>query len=83
MYAGITVSTLAVYIAFTVSVSSWRTKFREDMNRMENRASHEVLESLMNYETVKVRKSVRFGWALCRASYRLFFVCMMHLAAYM
>ena len=62
MYAGITVSTLAVYIAFTVSVSSWRTKFREDMNRMENRASHEVMESLMNYETVKVRTRVRFGW---------------------
>ncbi len=54
MYAGVTLGTLATYIAFTVGVSSWRTKIRKEMNRLENQAGHQVVESLMNYETVKV-----------------------------
>lgn len=52
-YAGVTVGTLAAYTAFTVAVTQWRDQIRRDMNRMENEAAGKVIDSLMNYETVK------------------------------
>jgi ABC-type transport system involved in Fe-S cluster assembly fused permease/ATPase subunit len=53
-YAAVAVSTLAAYVGYTVSVTQWRTKFRKDMNRLENQASNRVVESLINYEAVKL-----------------------------
>lgn len=52
-YAVVTLGTLVTYTAFTVSVTQWRTKFRREMIKNENEASNQVLESLVNYETVK------------------------------
>eukprot|EP01080_Neovahlkampfia_damariscottae_P001624 gene1624-12749_t len=46
-------STILCYALFTISVTSWRTKFRKNMNRVENEASSKVIDSLINYETVK------------------------------
>jgi ABC-type transport system involved in Fe-S cluster assembly fused permease/ATPase subunit len=54
-YAGVAVATLGAYISFTVAVTTWRTKFRKDMNMYENQASSIAFDSLLNYETVKVR----------------------------
>ena len=53
-YAAVTVGTLSTYVAFTVAVSQWRTAHRKEMNALENRASNHAIESLINYETVKV-----------------------------
>jgi len=52
-YAGVTIGTIASYVAFTVGFTQWRTQFRKDMNKAENDASSRVVDSLINYETVK------------------------------
>lgn len=53
-YAAVTLSTLAAYTAFTAYVSEKRIKIRKDMNNEENIASGKAMDSLMNYETVKL-----------------------------
>ena len=52
-HAMVVTSTIAGYVAYTVAVTQWRTNFRRDMNRLENEASGKVVDSLLNYETVK------------------------------
>lgn len=52
-HSGVVVGTVAAYVGFTVGVTQWRTKFRRDMNRLENQASGRVVDSLLNYETVQ------------------------------
>uniref|UniRef100_K3X9V5 Uncharacterized protein n=1 Tax=Globisporangium ultimum (strain ATCC 200006 / CBS 805.95 / DAOM BR144) TaxID=431595 RepID=K3X9V5_GLOUD len=52
-YAGVTLGTLATYTTFTVLITQWRDEIRRRMNRMENEAAGKVIDSLMNYETVK------------------------------
>ncbi|WP_457422866.1 ABCB family ABC transporter ATP-binding protein/permease [Roseateles sp. P5_E7] len=52
-FAGITVAALAVYIAFTVIVTEWRTKFRKTLNELDSVAHSRAIDSLLNYETVK------------------------------
>lgn len=53
MHSGVILGTIGAYTAYTVGVTQWRTKFRRDMNRLENEASGKVVDSLLNYETVK------------------------------
>uniref|UniRef100_A0A1D1ZAM3 ABC transporter B family member 25, mitochondrial n=2 Tax=Anthurium amnicola TaxID=1678845 RepID=A0A1D1ZAM3_9ARAE len=52
-FAWITSLSVATYIAFTLIVTQWRTKFRQAMNKADNDASSRALDSLLNYETVK------------------------------
>uniref|UniRef100_A0A6V2Q6L2 Uncharacterized protein n=2 Tax=Ditylum brightwellii TaxID=49249 RepID=A0A6V2Q6L2_9STRA len=52
-HAGVVLSTIGAYTAYTVGITQWRTQFRRDMNRLENEASSKVVDSLLNYETVK------------------------------
>ncbi|XP_027940058.1 ABC transporter B family member 25, mitochondrial isoform X2 [Vigna unguiculata] len=52
-FALITSSSVAAYVIFTLSITQWRTKFRKTMNRADNDASTRVIDSLINYETVK------------------------------
>ncbi|CAH0476643.1 unnamed protein product [Peronospora belbahrii] len=52
-YAGVTLGTLTAYTTFTVLVTQWRDEIRREMNRLENEAGAKVIDSLMNYETVK------------------------------
>ena len=52
-YVWITLSALAVYIVFTVSVTEWRTRFRREMNESDSRANSRAIDALLNYETVK------------------------------
>jgi len=49
----VTTATLAGYIAYTVALTEWRTKFRRQMNEQDSRASSRAIDSLLNYETVK------------------------------
>eukprot|EP01033_Poteriospumella_lacustris_P004840 gene4840-3471_t len=53
-YALITTSTVAAYTYFTVKVSDWRVVVRKEMNQAESQASGKVVDSLINYETVKL-----------------------------
>ncbi len=52
-FAWITLGALVVYVAFTVSVTEWRTQFRRHMNELDARAHSRAIDSLLNYETVK------------------------------
>ncbi|KAF6161740.1 hypothetical protein GIB67_009109, partial [Kingdonia uniflora] len=52
-FAWITSLSVAAYVAFTLSVTQWRTKFRQAMNKADNDASTRAIDSLINYETVK------------------------------
>ncbi len=49
----ITFSTVAVYIAFTFSVTNWRMHYRHNMNALDSKASGQAVDGLLNYETVK------------------------------
>ena len=52
-FALITFVTLTLYIAFTVTVTEWRTKYRRLMNEEDSKANTRAIDSLLNYETVK------------------------------
>ena len=52
-FAAITFGALALYVAFTVSVTEWRTAFRRAMNEQDSKANTKALDALLNYETVK------------------------------
>ena len=52
-FAWITIAALVVYIAFTFTVTEWRTKFRKEMNELDSSAHSRAIDSLLNYETVK------------------------------
>ena len=52
-YAVVTFATIAVYIAYTLTVTEWRTKFRRAMNEKDSEASTKAIDSLLNFETVK------------------------------
>ena len=44
---------VGMYSVFTLSITSWRTQFRINMNKAENEAGNKAIDSLINYETVK------------------------------
>ena len=52
-FALVTFVTIAGYIAYTLVVTEWRTKFRRQMNEMDGEANTKAIDSLLNYETVK------------------------------
>ena len=52
-FAAITFGALVIYIAFTVTVTEWRTAFRRVMNEQDSKANTKALDALLNYETVK------------------------------
>jgi ATP-binding cassette, subfamily B, heavy metal transporter len=53
MFVWITLVALVSYITFTVSVTSWRTRFRKAQNELDSKAHTRAIDSLLNYETVK------------------------------
>ena len=52
-FAAITGVALVFYVAFTVSITEWRTKFRRQMNEYDAVAHQKSIDALLNYETVK------------------------------
>ena len=52
-YALVTFATLAVYVLFTLVVTEWRLKYMRAKNEMDSKANTRVIDSLINYETVK------------------------------
>jgi len=47
------IGAVVVYIAFSVWVTEWRTRFVREANTMDNRSNTRAIDSLLNYETVK------------------------------
>ncbi|HUC62703.1 MAG TPA: ABC transporter ATP-binding protein/permease [Alphaproteobacteria bacterium] len=52
-FALVTFVTIVGYIAFTLYVTEWRTKYRREMNDTDSEANTKAVDSLLNYETVK------------------------------
>jgi ATP-binding cassette, subfamily B, heavy metal transporter len=59
-FAAITFGTLITYIAFTITVTEWRTHFRRAMNEQDSKANTRAVDALINYETVKYFSNERF-----------------------
>lgn len=52
-FAAITAGTMAAYSAFTITTTSWRTKFRKQANSADNQGATVAVDTLINYEAVK------------------------------
>ncbi|MDB5369556.1 MAG: transporter ATP-binding protein/permease [Roseomonas sp.] len=52
-FAAVTLTTIGLYIAFTLVFTDWRLRFRRAMNEMDQDANTKAIDSLLNYETVK------------------------------
>lgn len=52
-FAAVTFFTMLAYTLFTIKTTSWRTQFRKDANKADNRAATVAIDSLINYEAVK------------------------------
>ncbi|WOB09330.1 ABC transporter ATP-binding protein/permease [Piscinibacter gummiphilus] len=52
-FAWITIMALVIYIAFTITVTNWRTQFRKQVNELDSTSHTRAIDSLLNYETVK------------------------------
>ncbi len=50
----VTILVIVIYCLFTFMITRWRTRFRVQMNLSDSAANTRVLDSLLNYETVKV-----------------------------
>ena len=48
-----TTATVGLYVLWSVGVTQYRTKLRQRMNKLDNASSATVIDSLINYETVK------------------------------
>ncbi len=72
---------VALYITFSVIATEWRTGFVRQMNEADNAANTRAIDSLLNFETVKVFASGPFeaeeydrnlaSWEVARRSNRL------------
>jgi ATP-binding cassette subfamily B protein len=60
VFALITVGVLLIYIALTVVITEWRTKYRRRMNELESVSTTRAVDSLINYETVKYFGNEKF-----------------------
>ncbi len=52
-YAIITFITISIYVILTFTITQWRLQFRKEMNSADNAASTKMIDSLLNFETVK------------------------------
>ena len=52
-YALVTLVTISLYIIVTFTVTQWRLQFRRRMNAADNAVSTKLVDSLLNFETVK------------------------------
>ena len=52
-FALVTALTIGGYVAWTLTITEWRIKFRRTMNDSDSEAHTKAIDSLINYETVK------------------------------
>ena len=51
---------MAVYLGITIWITEWRTKYRREMNLMDNQRNTKAVDSLLNFETVKYYGASQF-----------------------
>ena len=52
-YAVVTLTTIGFYSYLTFQITEWRNVFRKRMNQADNNISTKMIDSLLNFETVK------------------------------
>jgi ATP-binding cassette subfamily B protein len=52
-YAVVTLTTIGLYSYLTFQITEWRNEFRKRMNQADNDVSTKMIDSLLNFETVK------------------------------
>lgn len=53
-FAAVTLLTMLTYTYFTIRTTTWRTTFRRKANKADQEAASIALDSLINYESVKI-----------------------------
>jgi len=53
-YALVTAVTIGIYVWLTFGITAWRIRIRRKMNDAENEASTRQVDSLLNFETVRI-----------------------------
>tara|TARA_B100001121_G_scaffold191477_1_gene167250 strand:- start:395 stop:1930 length:1536 start_codon:yes stop_codon:yes gene_type:complete len=53
IYSLITFCTIFTFVIVTLKITQWRLEFRKKLNKADNNVSNTILESLINFETVK------------------------------
>jgi ATP-binding cassette, subfamily B, heavy metal transporter len=56
----ITLTTLVLYVTFTIVVTNWRTVLRREVNELDSAANVRAVDSLINFETVKYFNNERW-----------------------
>ena len=59
-YAVITLTTISFYFYLTFQITEWRNEFRKRMNQADNDVSTKMIDSLLNFETVKYFNNEKF-----------------------
>lgn len=59
-FATISLLTVVFYIGLTLAITTWRMKYRYEMNDMQSEANTNAVDSLINYETVKYFNQEQF-----------------------
>jgi ATP-binding cassette, subfamily B, heavy metal transporter len=52
-FALVAFGTIALYIAYTLTITDWRVRYRREMNEKDAEANTKAVDSLLNFETVK------------------------------
>ena len=53
-FALLALGSVALYVVFSVWITEWRTKYVREANQLDSRANTRAIDSLLNYETVKL-----------------------------
>ncbi len=53
-FALLALGSVVLYVTFSVWVTEWRTKYVREANQLDSRANTRAVDSLLNYETVKL-----------------------------
>jgi ABC-type transport system involved in Fe-S cluster assembly fused permease/ATPase subunit len=59
-FAVVTTLAVLVYMGFSVVTTEWRTRFVREANRLDSEANTRAIDSLLNYETVKLFGNEQF-----------------------
>ena len=71
IFAGVTLTTFTVYLAFTVWITQWRIDIRKELVDVDNKRNGFFIDSILNHEVVKLftnekRETTRFDGYLER-----------------
>lgn len=80
-FAAIILSSVVIYVTFSMKATDWRTKYVREVNLADSSTNSRAIDSLLNYETVKYFNNEKYesnrydtdlaGWETARRKNRL------------